>query len=782
MTGDDGTDTSAGRLLLGRELRRLLRESGVDQSQARARANRLLPEAAAKLTAQRVSDRLSGDPGPDFPQLWALAEALLIECGELCAPGTDSSTAPEVKKWFEAKRKRSYAFWHALWEVARAEPPLAPDPRPASYLRAAARFAHSHPYPSLPGTPPLPPLPEGCVARQVRPLPPAAGYTGAAGEPRPAADVFTSGSPVTVLIGAPGSGKSTLLRVHLLDSVDGGPDGRRKRPATVPVLVPATALTGTASLSQALATAVTGLLSRYPPSGAALAEDFFARRPRPKGTWLVLVDGLDEVADREARAGLLGRLADEAATDGTPYRFVVATRPLPADELDVLGPDAARFELSPFTPEDLRGYARGRFRDLDDPDRHTELFTTSAADAGLGSLVRNPLMAAMLCGLYAADPGEPLPGGRTEIYGRFIDRIHGRNSHKRVAETQQRAIDALEEPFQRLPDRAAVRAAAERACNGLLELVDLFAHRMFFDGAPATLDLLAAHPAARRPEQVPGPDWHRFLGDLLRPTGLLSVQDGEPAFPHRTFLEYHAARHATCDPKTSAWAVRDLLDQGWFNPPALWPFGGKCWSMPVDRAPSRTPLGEEEVRVRELGDMSYAGFVFDLAERAGADPGKKLLRVARKGGAEGGKFIALQAALGTRISPETAAAARETLVRAALGPRRIPGRERVLAAETLVGLGDERGLDAFRAMAEDPRRLDTLDPWHMPLMDFSRVAPPSPQEMEETRRRTRRDTVARLDAVIRAAAPGAAVRPYATRARSSFGRLLREGARTRVRS
>ncbi|MBB5119380.1 NACHT domain-containing protein [Streptomyces eurocidicus] len=782
MTGDDGTGTSAGRLLLGRELRRLLRESGVDQKQARTRANLLLPEKAAELTAQRVSERLSGDPGSDFSQLWALAEALLIESGKLSAPGRDRLRRSAVD------RDRARAFWHGLWELARTEPPLAPDPRLAAYLQAAARFARSHPYPGLPGTPLPPPLPEGCVARQVLPLPPpdrephaSTGCAGAAGEPRPATDAFTSESPVTVLIGAPGSGKSTLLRVHLLDSVDGGPDGRRKRPGTVPVLVPAIALTGTASLAQALASAVTALLGRYLPPGTALAGDFFGRRPRPKGTWLVLVDGLDEVADREARAGLLDRLADEAATDGTPYRFVVATRPLPAGELDVLGPDTARFELLLFTPDDLRRYAREQFRDLDDPDRSTELFTASVAGTGLGSLVRGPLMASMLCGLYAIAPGELLPGGRTEVYSRFIDRIHRHNSHKRIAETQQGAIDALEEPFQHLPDRLAVRAAAERTRLALPELVDSLAHRMFFDDAPATLDVFAAHPSALRPEQVPGPDWHRFLGDLLRPTGLLSVQDGEPAFPHRTFLEYHAARHATRDPKASAWAVRGLLDHGWFKPPAIWPFG-KCWSRPAGRALSRPPLGEEEARMRERGDMSYAGFVFDLAESAGAAPGKKLLQVARKGGAEGGTFIALQAALGTRISPETAAAARETLVRAALGPRRIPGRERVLAAETLAGLGDERGLDAFRAMADDPRRLDTLDPWHMPLTDFTRAAPPSPYEMDETRRRTRRDTVARLDAVIRAAAPGAATRLYASRARSSFGRLLGEGAGTRAGS
>ncbi|UQI45263.1 NACHT domain-containing protein [Streptomyces sp. HU2014] len=783
MTGDEATGAGAGRLILGRELRALLHDSGLDRSQALAKANRLLPDGAAKLNPQRVSERFAGEPGSDFPQLWALVEALLIECGRLRPLGAARSEAAEVRK-----RDGLRASWHTLWLLARKDPPPRPDPRLSGYLRAAARYARDHPYPDLPDTPRPPPLPEGCVPRHVLPLPPrAAGSAGSAeagaagapcppaGEPGPATDVFTSGSPVAVLIGAPGSGKSTLLRVHLLDSADGPPDGRAKRNATVPVLVPAVALTGPAPLPQALATSVTALLGRHLPPGTTLTEDFFGRRPRPRATWLVLVDGLDEVADQEARAGLLGRLADQAAADGSPYRFVVATRPLPAGELDTPGSHTARFALRPFTPDDLRRYAHERFRVLGDPDRHTALFTALIADADLDHLARTPLMASMLCGLYAVEPGGPFPEGRTAVYTRFMDRIYRRNSRKSIADTQQRAVDALEKPFQHLPDRQDVGAAAERARCHLPELVRSLAHRVFFEDTPATLGALAAHPLARPPAQVPEPDWNRFLGDLLRPTGLLTVQDGELSFPHRTFLEYHAACHATRDRAASAAATRRLVKWGWSRPPATWPFC-RCWSMPVGRALRSGSRADEEASARKRADMSYAGFVLDLAASAGADPWKELHRVARKGGAEGGTFIALQAALGTRIRPETAAAARETLVRAALGHRKIPGSARVLAAETLAGLGDERGLDAFRAMADDPGRLDTLDPWHMPLTELTHTEPPTQSELDEARRATRRDTVAQLDAVIRAAAPGAAARLHATRARTAFGRLVGEEA------
>ncbi|WP_189268276.1 hypothetical protein [Streptomyces fuscichromogenes] len=130
----------------------------------------------------------------------------------------------------------------------------------------------------------------------------------------------------------------------------------------------------------------------------------------------------------------------------------------------------------------------------------------------------------------------------------------------------------------------------------------------------------------------------------------------------------------------------------------------------------------------------------------------RYLRIAAKGGAEGGTFVTLQAALGTLVPVEAADAARATLAAVDLSRRRVSGELRVLAAETLCRVGDERGIEALRAMAEDPKQLDVLDQWHIPdrLQAVPRVfAPITPYEAEAIQRDSSRDTKSEPEAVMR---------------------------------
>ncbi|MFC5723966.1 NACHT domain-containing protein [Streptomyces gamaensis] len=647
-----------------------------------------------------------------------------------------------------------YDYWHALWEQACDDP--APGPRLSAYREAAAHAAAEHPYPDLVdpawSTPADGYVPQRVAARTEADTPAA---------PLPAPAVFGAPGPVSLLVGAPGCGKSTLLRVHVAGTAEHG-HGRAGR--AVPVLVRAAKLTDKVLFARALATVVGEALARHLEPGA-LTTDFFRRPPAPRAVWLVLVDGLDEVPDPAARAALLRTLA-EAAEDG-PYRFVVTTRPLPPDELDGSAAHFDRFELLPFTTEDLRGYARDRFRALDDPDGCTDRFMTLLADGKLEALARTPLMAAMLCTVYRADPGARLPKGRTAVYTRFVELIHLLNPHKRIRETHERAIEALESPFQHMPDRLAVRSAAEQARDALPELIGCLALRLLFTGAASVAEALDDHELGRPPAPLEGEpaDWHRFLTDLLLSTGLLTVQDGELAFPHRTFLEYHAARYATRTERGRRAEIHDLIDCRWFAPPS-WPFSRMTWSMSIIRVSFRTLLGfGAATPVLTHGHMSYAGFVLDLVAGSGTDLDRKLLRVARRGGAEGGTFIALQTALGTGITPEAADAARATLAGVALGSRKVPGEERLLAAEALA------------ALAEDPDVLDTLNQWHFfPQGLRPPGAPPSLYELDHVRSRTRRDTVAKLDAVLRDPTLDEAFRREAAGVRRAFGRLIGEEA------
>ncbi|WP_055589294.1 hypothetical protein [Peterkaempfera griseoplana] len=65
-------------------------------------------------------------------------------------------------------------------------------------------------------------------------------------------------------------------------------------------------------------------------------------------------------------------LTGTAAAQPAPalYWFVVATRPLPTWALDTLGPRVPRFELEPFSRDDLLTYATHWCRAPDEPARH----------------------------------------------------------------------------------------------------------------------------------------------------------------------------------------------------------------------------------------------------------------------------------------------------------------------------------------------------------------------------------------------------------------------------
>ncbi|MEU9413638.1 hypothetical protein AB0E08_49220 [Streptomyces sp. NPDC048281] len=801
------SQAASGQGALSAGLRRLLAESGLDKGIVVVRANRLLDGwGVRELSAPRFAERLSGQSGSNFAQLWALVAVMLVARGDLTeeeavasgrtrtaagdGPPAPRARAGHTNEGSLGSRARAghatgavpessagpgrvqghYDYWYALWESVRAEPGLGPDPRLSIYLDAAARAARVHPHPDLVSDESV--LPADTYVPQ-RVAAAVAGCEGP-GEPGPAAGVFAAPGGTSLLVAGPGGGKSTLLRVQVAETAALLADRANRRAGqAIPVLVRAVKLTARGPFAHVLAAAASDALAGQLAPGT-LTEDFFSRRPHPKADWLVLVDGLDEIPAPAARAALLRTLA--AAEQEGPYRFVVTTRPLPPDEIDAAPAPAARYELLPFTAEDLHGYARARFADLNDADGHVERFTALLAEAGLAELARTPLMAALLCRLYAQTPGQRLPQGRTAVYREFVDRVHTYNTHKDVIETHQRAIEALASPFQHVPDRDTVTRAASAARDQLPDLIGHLASRLLYAGGDTVADALADHPLSRPPTPLSAPDWHRFLREMLLVTGLLTAEDGELGFPHRTFMEYHAARHATLTRRDRAGEVWHLLDSRWIKPPT-WPFTRATWSVSVVKVNPFTFFGIYGLPCLTRADLSYAGFVLDLVGAHGTDLRSRYLRIAARGGAEGGTFVALQAALGTLVPAEAAQAARATLAAIASSGRRVAGEQRVLAAETLCRVGDARGIEALRAMTQDPERLDVLDQWHTPIrmqMPSMAIAPIMPHEADAMRRDSRRDTKSKLEALMCDATLPEAVRREAAQVRAAFGTVIGE--------
>ncbi|MDH6502512.1 hypothetical protein M2156_008822 [Streptomyces sp. SAI-149] len=808
MTQESAEESPAasGQGVLGAGLRRLLAESGLDKGIVVARANRLLDDwGVRRVSAPRFTERLSGQPGSNFAQLWALVAVMLVARGDLTqaeaavplrirTTAGDGPPAPRARVGQtgdqpsvpRARAGRTSGagpgraqghcdYWYVLWESVREEPGPGPDRRLGVYLDAAARAHCGHAYPDLFSDD------SALIADTYVPqlvVATARGREGT-GKPGPAAEVFAAVCGSSLLVAGSGGGKSTLMRIHAAETAAQLVD--RHSGKDVPVLVRAVKLAARGPFAHVLAAAASDALADQLAPGALIA-DLFRRRPSPKANWLVLVDGLDEIPAR-ARTTLLRTLA--AAEQEGPYRFVVSTRPLPRDELEAMPPAWARFDLLPFTAEDLHGYARARFADLTDRDGHVERFSALLAESGLAELARTPLMAALLCRLYAQTPGQRLPNGRTAVYREFVDRVYNQNTHKDVIESHQRAIEALVRPFQHVPDRDAVISAASTARNELLDLVGHLAFQLLYARAGTFAEAVADHPLSCPPSPLSAREWHAFLREMLSATGLLTAQGGELAFPHRTFMEYHAARCATRTRTERAWELWHLLDSRWVRPPT-WPFTRKTWSMSVMKVNFLSILGFYGLPTLTHADMSYAGFVLDLVDAHGG-PGANVriryLRIATRGGGEGGTFVTLQAALGTLVPAQAADAARATLARVALSGRRISGEQRLLAAETLCRVGDERGLEALRAMAEDPQQLDVIDQWHAPFrlqaMPYI-FAPITPYEVEIMRRDSRRDTESKLEAMMRDPTLPEMARGEAGRVRVAFGTIIGDRAGARV--
>ncbi|MFJ2241739.1 hypothetical protein [Streptomyces sp. NPDC087859] len=596
------------------------------------------------------------------------------------------------------------------------------DVRLRDYLKAARNAAQRHPYPLVIN-----------ISEEKRRLPavyqgqqailqhtPAAGdeQSGALGPDtgRSPAEEILAGEQTTVVISGPGGGKSSLLRTRLANGAESWLTGPGED--VVPVLVRATALVG--PLSEALAAAVKTELAGE-NLRASLPPAFFATPPRPDVRWLVLVDGLDEIPDADTRRQILRRIADTAKDPHADlYRFAVATRPLPDGELDILGPEVPRYDLQPFNRDDMQQVAARWFDlfQLPDATEKAHQYIEALAQARLTELARIPLMASVLCQLHAANPRKPLPKDRTGAYEEFVTLIYEQNAHKEVKNIHDRAITALTESFQIPSERAAVKAAAVQVQDRLPELIEYLAYRRptgvagtglpfeILAEQPALLahlrririadlavEVLAEHPLAHRPTKVDREDWNRFLGMLLRATGLVTEVAGDFFFLHQTFREYLAARYAARDSRAAARALHRHFHQPLRDDSLL------------TRSPSvslRLRLGRHWNPPRQ--SWSYVGFFIDAVL-----PNPELSRLCTRylarlasprAGPSGYAFLGEQVQLRTRLPEEVLRAAGDHL-HALATDNTSSGGLRVQGAEQLARLDDPRGRALLHALATD---------------------------------------------------------------------------------
>lgn len=243
-----------------------------------------------------------------------------------------------------------------------------------------------------------------------------------------------------LVTGGPGQGKSTLSLRLAADIAEawGVPPDDGAAPLTesvVPVRLTARDLAARLALpfAQALAESVQAEYGALPRAevGAGLMG------ARVAGCrWLLLIDGLDEVADAGDRDRLVTVLAAWASDPaGSPYRILLTTRPI---EGAALAPfqraAAARYELQPFNEAALRNFAKSCSPTKD----RTPHIGSSSRFAGQTST--------SWCGCRCWPRSRPLSSPSTAIFRcrtmnmsctRRTWRFSGRRARRKVASTRR---------------------------------------------------------------------------------------------------------------------------------------------------------------------------------------------------------------------------------------------------------------------------------------------------------------------------------------------------------
>ncbi|GAB3430200.1 NACHT domain-containing protein [Actinophytocola sediminis] len=226
-----------------------------------------------------------------------------------------------------------------------------------------------------------------------------------------------------MITGGPGQGKSTLsLRL----AADIANRWITRDDADVPITDTVVPLRLTARMlatrldlpfAQALtesARSEYGALLRVPLDGVTLSDSVTGY------PWLLLVDGLDEVADSTERDRLVSVLSAWASNaPDSPYRVVLTTRPIEGAALAPLQRiGAARYELQPFDDEALRRFAENWFAEVGPGE--ADRFLSQIREAHLDELVKVPLLATIAAIVFEQHGSRPLPDNQYELYDAYL--------------------------------------------------------------------------------------------------------------------------------------------------------------------------------------------------------------------------------------------------------------------------------------------------------------------------------------------------------------------------
>ncbi|GAA1037312.1 NACHT domain-containing protein [Streptomyces murinus] len=356
-----------------------------------------------------------------------------------------------------------------------------------------------------------------------------------------------SGSSRALLRGEAGSGKTTLLRWLAITAARGAFSGELARwNGLTPILIKLREYSGrTPPLPEAMLDGLAGHITGIMPTG-------WVERQLASGKVLLLIDGVDEILDRERRAARdwLRKLLGQYET----VQVVVTSRPAAASADWLRREDFTALHLDRMTPPDLAAFVRQwhhAVRELDGelpcavdelPQYEQSLLSSLKDRAHLQSLAGTPLLAAMLCAMHL-NRGRQLPRDRLELYRNALHTlVHDRDADRNVpsaAESELSLSDKLiilRDLAWRLSDNNRSEIDLDRAAEYVTAKLRAMRHLEILDG-------------------------RQVLDQLRHRSGILrSPAQGRIDFVHRTFQEYLAAKEAVEEDRIGNLIGRAHLD------------------------------------------------------------------------------------------------------------------------------------------------------------------------------------------------------------------------------
>jgi energy-coupling factor transporter ATP-binding protein EcfA2 len=330
------------------------------------------------------------------------------------------------------------------------------------------------------------------------------------------------------VLGAPGSGKTTLLRHIALVLASGKRSTSISTPRRMPILLflrdHAAVITANPQLT--LAAAIRDHLARL--EGPLPPPDWFERQ-LAAGSCLVMLDGLDEVADLEQRKQVV-QWVDRQTTVHANNRFIVTSRPFgfrstPLERMTVVEVHAfthaqvERFVANWYLANEIMSAQRDDAGVRRDARRGAEdLLVRLRNTQNLADLAINPLLLTMIANVHRYSSS--LPERRVELYREISTVFLGKRQAARGI-VQDLTPAQKQRVLQALAYALMTRQVREIALD---------------DAVPLIRDTLERITLGLTGEQ--------FLQQIEEGSGLLIEREHQMySFAHLTFQEYLAATH-----------------------------------------------------------------------------------------------------------------------------------------------------------------------------------------------------------------------------------------------